>query len=272
MSIITLLTDFGLEDEYVGVVKGVILSIHPSAGIVDITHQLSPHDLTGAALTLGAAYPYFPKRTVHMVVVDPGVGSSRRIVGLEAGEHVFIAPDNGVLTRVLDEEHVERAVSIEQTGYFLDSVSRTFHGRDVFAPVAARLAAGLDLGELGPSIDPREDMVRLEMTQPYVTSEGRLMGEVMMTDRFGNLMTNIKPGDVQSFLRRTGAERIDIRIGSGEIRGVSDCYACVALHQPLCIIGSRGYLEISVNGGSAAEYFKAGKKEPVRILPVGNEC
>jgi S-adenosylmethionine hydrolase len=190
MSIITLLTDFGLDDEYVGVMKGVILSINPAAVIVDITHRVEPQGILQAAFLIRSAWRFFPERTIHVIVVDPGVGGSREILAYESNRQVFIAPDNGVLTLLLDETAADKAVCVRNSDYFLKPVSRTFHGRDVFAPVAAHLSRGTALTELGPAQDLKK-ILRLKVPKAFIDAAGAIVGSIVSIDRFGNLITNI---------------------------------------------------------------------------------
>lgn len=268
MSIITLLTDFGLADEYVGVVKGVILSINPSATIVDITHQVDPQDLVQAAYIIKASCSFFPEHTIHVIVVDPGVGSQRDIIALKRNGQVFIAPDNGVIGSVLDDGVLDCAVRVERSVYWAESVSRTFHGRDIFAPVAAHLSKGLDIRQLGSAVNP-EDLVRLPIPGPYVTQDGELVGHIISIDRFGNLITDIDRNYLEKLCKSAQYDHIDIHIGTSKISGVSQSYCDVGAGAPLSLIGSRGCLELAVNCGSAARFFHAVKKDLVRIrIPV----
>ncbi|MDD2389791.1 MAG: SAM-dependent chlorinase/fluorinase [Desulfobacterales bacterium] len=268
MPVITLLTDFGLSDEYVGVLRGVILSMNPSAVIVDISHQIDPQDLMQAAYIIQAAYPYFPKHTIHVIGVDPGVGSRRDIIALECGGAVFIAPDNGVLTFVMDHNPVESAVRLDQPAYWLTSVSRTFHGRDIFAPVAAHLSMGLDIRKLGTAVNPNE-LVRLPLTKPYVSESGELIGQIMSIDRFGNLITNIDTVCLEGFNGQHLFRHLEICIGACKIKGLSESYSEAGPKGALSIIGSRGFLEIAVNGGNAARCLGARKNDLIRIqIPV----
>jgi S-adenosyl-L-methionine hydrolase (adenosine-forming) len=264
MAIITLLTDFGLEDAYAGIVKGVILSVNPSATIVDISHNIAPQDLSRAAYLIGASYEYFSPGTVHVVVVDPGVGGDRAIVGVEIKGHQFLAPDNGVLTAVLAERSADRVVRVENNNLFLECVSRTFHGRDIFAPVAGHLSMGLDLGALGPGVDP-ETLVRLHLPQPVSTDTGEIVGAVITSDRFGNLITNIREQDLIPLIKKIDVSGLTIQMGDRTIHGLSESYTSVALGEPLAVIGSSGCLELSVNGGNALNFFKTGPDEAVRI-------
>jgi hypothetical protein len=253
--VISLLTDFGLSDAYVGIMKGVIFSKAPDAKIVDISHQISPHNLVQAAFLINSAYRYFPKGTVHVVVVDPSVGSDRTIIALKAAGFFFLAPDNGVLTPILEKESIDRSVKVENRRYFLETVSRTFHGRDIFAPVAAHLFSGGDINELGPSI-PLNALGHLSLPKPEISRTGELIGIVIDIDRFGNLITNIDEGLIQEFCEKNGPE-LTVRIGQIRISGLRASYAGVSPGAALAIIGSRGTLEISINRGSAMESFSA---------------
>src|SRR5438309_10785636 len=196
--VIALLTDFGTRDHYAGTMKGVALGICPDATLVDISHELPAHDVLAGALELAAAYRYFPAGTIFLVVVDPGVGSARRGIAAEAGDYKFVAPDNGVLTAVLDEHPPKRVVELTERKYARPTVSRTFEGRDRFAPAAAWLAKGIELAALGR---PAAGIQRLAIAQPIVQAD-RIDGEVLRVDRFGNLITNI---DRKSFDKLAGA-------------------------------------------------------------------
>ncbi|GBC61517.1 hypothetical protein DENIS_2479 [Desulfonema ishimotonii] len=268
MALITLLTDFGTRDEYAGVMKGVILSLNPSAVIVDITHHIDPQDIVQAGHALRASYRYFPGGTVHVAVVDPGVGGDRAIVAARAGDYRFLAPDNGILS-LLDAPEFDTVVRVENSRYFLDSVSQTFHGRDIFAPVAAHMAAGLDMERLGPPLSP-DRLVRLERRGQFDPVRGEISGTVVSADRFGNLITDIDLRTLADFLASCGKSAFEIRVGSQRLRSLSRCYAQVAPQRPLAIAGSRGYLEIAVNCGSASRYFGVGKGDTVTVVIVEN--
>jgi hypothetical protein len=254
--LITLLTDFGLEDPYVGIMKGVIQTRLPGALCVDLTHQVPPQNVAVAAYHLESAYRYFPPRTVHCCVVDPGVGSGRSVLAVSFEDFLFLAPDNGVLSRVLSREGARKMVRVENTGFFLKRVSRTFHGRDIFAPVAAALASGVPLEELGPETG---NMKRVEPPRPRKLRGEVIEGEVAARDRFGNLVTNI-PG---SLLPKDP----EIRIMKRVIPGLSSSYAERGPGELLGVIGSTGYLEISINRGDAAASLRAGPGTPVRVAP-----
>jgi len=270
MSIITLLTDFGIEDEYVGIMKGVILSINPSAVIVDITHHISPQDIMDAAYRIKSSYKYFPEKTVHLIVVDPGVGSARPIIAAQIEGHYLLAPDNGILTPLLDDGDIDNVVYVENSEYFLDSVSRTFHGRDIFAPVAAHISKGLGIMNLGRPANIKE-LVRFSVAKPFVSDNGELAGIIISIDHFGNLITNIDYAVFKKF-RDTFCcgKEIDFIVGSKSVTGLSESYSSVKSGMPLAITGSRGYLEIAVNCGSAKDFFDICKYDKV-IIRNGDE-
>lgn len=267
MRVISLLTDFGLEDPYVGIMKAVILSRAPDVDIVDLTHQVDPQDLTVASFLIDGAWAWFPMHTVHVVVVDPGVGGSRAIVAVAAAGHFFLAPDNGVLTLILDSAPVEAAVYVENPDFFIHPVSRTFHGRDIFAPVAAHIALGRALAEFGPQAPPG-DLCRLNLPAPHISetrSGAVLVGTVITSDRFGNLITNLDEARLRSFVPDMEAAGLAIHIGDQMVHGLSFSYQAVAPGELLAIIGSRGYLEISVNAGDASRRCGAGRGSEVRV-------
>jgi S-adenosylmethionine hydrolase len=243
--IITLTTDFGLLDHYVGVMKGVILGICRDARIVDISHDVAPFAISEAAYTIGQAWPYFPAGTVHVVVVDPGVGSARRPILAEVGGHYFIAPDNGVLGLLYAAgSHTVRV--IEQERYFLHQVSRTFHGRDVFAPSAAHLAAGEPPANLGNVVT---EYVRPAFVRPVKTGRGWWRGSVLKIDRFGNIITNFQARDFPGLESRP----FSMSLGWAEVKAFGTHYAERAKGELFAITGSSGFLEISLAQGSAAQ-------------------
>ncbi|MCZ6691024.1 MAG: SAM-dependent chlorinase/fluorinase [Planctomycetota bacterium] len=254
---IALLTDFGTRDPFVGVMKGVILSIQPSCQMVDITHQIPPQDIQEAAFALRSARGYFPRGTIFLCVVDPGVGTTRRPIVVESGGQLFVAPDNGLLSLV---EPIRKMARIENKQLFLRPVSRTFHGRDIFAPVAAHLARGIALGRVGPSI---RRIRRLDLPTA-IRKGGQVLGEVIRIDRFGNLITNLRPGDLPASSRQV------FRVGRKTIRGISRSYEEGASGEPLAILGSEGFIEIAVRDGSAMNALRvrrgarvtAGSEEP----------
>ena len=259
--LITLTTDFGTADGYVGTMKGVILSIASNARLVDITHHIAPQDVRQAAYVLYTAYSFFPPHTVHLVVVDPGVGSARRPIALRTAGGVFVGPDNGVFSYVMvnENEPVEAIVELTDPCYRLPQVSHTFHGRDVFAPAAAHLAAGVPITDLGP---PVRDPVTFPPPRLEIADDS-ISGEVLHTDHFGNVVTSIGrlawSGDTLS-LKETGGKRrarftaseSAIVVAGQKIAGVHHTYAEVELGEVLALVGSEGYLEIAVREGSAA--------------------
>jgi len=267
MSVITLLTDFGLQDEYVGVMKGVIAGICNEARVIDITHGIAPQNVLQAAWVLESAWRYFPAGSIHLIVVDPGVGSSRAIVGARAEGHCFIAPDNGVLSPVFDAGRVDRLVRIENSNFFLDTVSSTFHGRDIFAPVAAHLAGGLPLVELGTEIAP-SDAVRLTNWQSISSRPGEIQGRVVSVDRFGNLITNISRKQLDALIGTAPGREVEIRVGNGRIVGLSPNYFSGKGLRALAVIGSRGMLEVAVYCDHAGQVLSAGSGDLVRLKLV----
>lgn len=261
MAIITLITDFGLQDEYVGVVKGVILGIDAQADIVDISHGVDPQDISAASHMLRAAYPYFPDGTVHAAVVDPGVGTRRPIIAAQAGGHRFIAPDNGLLEPIMFEYDTPALYRVENDSLFRHPVSRTFHGRDIIAPVAAHLAAGFSLAELGPAVEP-QDLVPLPDTGAKWISPQVLEGRIVSIDRFGNLITNIHARDWAS----KGEAEALIEVDDIQIIGIRDTYAHGASGEPMALWSSRNTLEIAIKEGNAARRLNLAKGAIVHIL------
>jgi S-adenosyl-L-methionine hydrolase (adenosine-forming) len=264
VALVSLTTDFGTRDEYVGVMKAVIWGIAPGLGIVDISHQVAPQDRHQAAFLLKSAYPYFAPGSVHVVVVDPGVGSRRRIVAMHFEGHYFIAPDNGIFSLLLTGRAPDELIAVDRHDWFLPQVSRTFHGRDIFAPVAAHLAAGKSLGALGTTL-AMERLHHLPAPRPPQRGQGYVAGSVVQVDHFGNLTTNIDHGCIKEI--ETAAEAADLKIHVADqvIRGLSTCYADAAVGAPLVLMGSRGLLEIAVNQGDARRYFKVARGDAVRL-------
>ena len=256
--IVALLTDFGTRDHYVGAMKAVVLSVCPEATLVDITHDIPPQDIVAGALELAAAYRYFPAGTVFLVVVDPGVGSGRRGIAADAGGYRFVGPDNGVMSLALGEMPPVRVVELREQKYVRPTISRTFEGRDRFAPVAGWLARGVELGVLGPAL---VDTVMLDLPRPVV-GHGTISGEVVRIDRFGNLITNIDRETLGALADQGAA----VRVGADRRLRVVSTYADVA-HGELCaLVGSSGHLEIAVNGGNAAAVLHMNRGDSVRIV------
>ncbi|MBI3697309.1 MAG: SAM-dependent chlorinase/fluorinase [Acidobacteria bacterium] len=254
MSIITLTTDFGLSDHYVGVMKGVILGLDPEARLVDLCHQVEPYDVLGAALTLAASYCWFPPQTVHLVVVDPGVGSARRAILAQAGSWWFVAPDNGVLELVY-RRRPHRVWGLEPEKFALEPISNTFHGRDVFAPAAALIARGTPPEQLGDAI---AEYARLPIPQPRESAPGCRLGAVLKVDRFGNLITNFQTADLPTaFL---------ITVGDARIHTLRPSYSAGAPGEIFAIAGSSGFLEVSLNQDSAARALGVTAGAPVELV------
>ncbi len=269
MSTVTLLTDFGLEDAWVGIMKGVILGINPEARIVDITHQIPPHDTAAAAWTLAAAYPYFPRGTVHIVVVDPGVGSDRDIICARCGDHIFVAPDNGVLSSILGSGAGTGDIRIvNNSDLWLDSISNTFHGRDIMAPVGAHLSLFQDIATTGPAAAFAR-LVHLDLPKPVLTDSGELRGTVIMIDHFGNAVTNIDRTALERFQAANGGCRPEIAVGKHHISGLSDAYSQARAGQPLALFGSMGYLEIAIFSQDARREMNLARGDQVRVFRAG---
>jgi len=263
--IITLTTDFGLNDHFVGTMKGAILSLAPEAEIVDICHSVQAFDILDGALTLAQAYSYFPVRTVHVVVVDPGVGSGRRPILASSERQNFVAPDNGVLSLIYAREERLSVRHITSEHYFLQPLSNTFHGRDIFAPVAAYLAKGVDHEKFGDEIT---DFVRFNAPRPKVIDPKTIRGVVLKVDRFGNLVTNITPQDVP-LLFQAQPPAFKIVVGKSEVTSMKTNYAEGAPGEVFGILGSMGYLEIASNRGAAAQLVSAGKGAEVNVVLEG---
>jgi S-adenosylmethionine hydrolase len=259
--LITLTTDFGLRDPFVGIMKGVMLSICPSARLVDLTHEIPPQDILSAGLALEAAAPFFPAGTVHLAVVDPGVGTGRRAIAIRAGRSLLVGPDNGLFTFAL-EGPGWTAVSLTAPEYRLAEVSRTFHGRDVFAPAAAYLASGVPLERLGPVVS---DLERLRRPECRLVG-GELVGEVLDADRFGNLLTSIPAARLVEI---RGPGPVALEVAGRRLRGPVGAYAEGGEGEPAVIVGSTGFLEIFVKAGSARDHLGARRGTIVRVTRVG---
>lgn len=260
--ILTLTTDFGTRDAYVSAMKGTILSIASDLTLVDISHQISPQDVMEGAFVLANAVPYFPSDTVHLVVVDPGVGTDRRPVAVEMNDYWFVGADNGLFSLLAEEMSVTRAVVLDSPSTWRTSEpSTTFHGRDIFAPAAARLADGVSPADLGTTIDPKE-LEHLRWARPTIMSDG-IRGWIVHIDRFGNCITNI-PRSLYEKERGNGDTKL--YAGSAVIEGIATTYGDVDQGEPLALFGSSGYLEIAVNAGNAAELYSIMKSDPVNIV------
>ncbi len=257
--IITLTTDFGYRDAYVGAMKGVILNIAPQTTIVDITHDIPPYDILFAALVLREACPRFPEHSIHVAVIDPGVGGPRRPLVLKLGGHFYVGPDNGLFSLLLRDYKLEGAWVLTATSYFLQSPpSRTFHGRDIFAPVAAHLVRGVSPQELGPPIsDPFHINVPLVSCTP-----AHLKGEIICIDRFGNCISNITSDLFASWIRN---DSFSIRTGRLRLAEIARSYDAVQQGKPLAIFNGLGYLEIALNQGRADQALGLGLGDPVVV-------
>jgi S-adenosylmethionine hydrolase len=259
--VITLITDFGLNDWYAGAMKGVLLGINPDAVIVDVTHGIDPGDLTGAALALKSSYRFFPPGTVHVVVVDPGVGSGRKILLAEWRRYFFLAPDNGILSCALGMGALGNARALERPAFWLRRMSSTFHGRDIMAPVAARLSQGVSPKRMGPVC---RNPVRVEMPIPRRIGRRAARAEVIHVDRFGNLITNLEEGSPILSRRR----EIVIHIRGREIMGLSGSYQTAGVGALLALCGSSGYMEIAVCGGDASKELGAGRGTALTVKRI----
>ena len=257
-NIITLTTDFGLRDHYVGAMKGVMLSINEDVRPVDITHCIDSHDIRAASFVIGNSYRYFPKNTVHLVVVDPGVGSGRRPLALFADGHFFVGPDNGVFSSVIRRCEDFSAREIKNRDYFLKEISSTFHGRDIFSPVAAHLSLGVSFPGIGPQIRDPEILPG----DGYSVNGAEIRGTVVYTDKFGNLVTSIPAEAV-----RDGARAV-VKVGDKEFAGISESYSSAEPGEIVVVGGSGGYIEISVNRGRACDIF--GEVPPEVVIVEGS--
>jgi S-adenosylmethionine hydrolase len=263
VSVITLLTDFGTADGYAGIMHGVILQINPKAVVVDVCHDISPQDVHEAAYVLSTVYPYFPAEAIHIVVVDPGVGGERRALGVRTSRGAFVAPDNGVLSYVFAREFISEMVHLTQSSHWLSPLSDTFHGRDVFAPVAAHLSLGVPLADLGTTID---NPVRLAVPEVTVQQDGSILGQVVHVDHFGNLVTNVGRDRVPA------AQAVTVTIAERQVIGPVKAYELAVDGQLLALIGSSGYLEIAVRNGNAATMLGVGCGATVLVAGAGGSA
>ena len=297
--VMTLLTDFGNQDAYVGVMKGVITGINPLANIIDICHNIPPQDVFNAAYLLYTSYKYFPRGTIHVAVVDPGVGTERNIVCVKTKDYFFLVPDNGLLSFIVQEEKPKLIVRLTNDRYFLPSPSNTFHGRDIFAPAAAYLSLGVKPLQLGIKINQLE---KLDIPKPVRKKTGQVEGQIIYIDHFGNLITNIKEEHMLNRERGSGiriqklearGQKLEIRskkpgafekiskekillkydtmettIGKKKIMGLNKTYTDVKAGEPIALIGSAGFFEVSINQGNAQRYFKVDKGSKIIIKNV----
>ena len=253
MSIISLLSDFGHKDPYVAEMKAVILSIRSEVRIVDVTHEVEKFNIRMGAYVLASAAPYFPPNTVHVAVVDPGVGTQRRAIIVETRHSFYVGPDNGLLMLAAQKEHMTNVYTIDNPKYMLPNVSKTFHGRDIFAPIAAYLAAGTKPSDFGAVID---DYTVPDFVKPHQRN-GELLGEVLHIDDFGNIISNISAEDLKNVGINEGTA-LQVRLGD-KIVSLMFCsaYGEVAADAPLALVGSSGFLEVAINQGSASRTFGA---------------
>lgn len=265
MSVITLTTDFGCDNWFVGTMKGVIKKVNPNAEIVDITHAVRPQNIFEAAFILGNAYSYFPAGTIHTVVVDPGVGSDRNALVVKSSRYFFVAPDNGVLSYAMEREKVERTVKIESEKHMLHPVSATFHGRDVFAPVSAYLSLGVEPEEFGPLL---KDVVRLKPSVPRKLSEREVVGHVLCVDPFGNLITDVTESLLEELLGSSKARRLRILVRDREIDRIRETYVQGRENELIALIGSSGYLEFAIKEGRASDVLgmREGENFILRVI------
>lgn len=295
--VITLLTDFGYQDAYVGIMKGVIAGINPLASIIDICHNVPPQDIFSGAYLLYTAYKYFPKDTIHVAIVDPGVGSKRDIICIKTKDYFFLVPNNGLLSSIVQEEKPKGIFRVTNNKYFLPTTSDTFHGRDVFAPVAAHLSLGIKPQLFGIKIN---QLALLDIPKPTSKKTGLLEGQIIYIDRFGNLITNIKREHIAQYslnqtqnkdqwsedrsqtsdtLKKTSKKKIPLpcntietTIGKKKITGLYKTYTDAKPGEPLVLVGSAGFLEVSVNQGNAREYFTVDKGSKIIIKSNQSPC
>jgi S-adenosylmethionine hydrolase len=263
---ITLLTDFGLRDGYVAVMKGVILGIAPQVRLVDITHEIMPQAIGEASYVLQSAYRYFPPGTIHVVVVDPGVGSQRRAIAVATPDACFVAPDNGVLAPVIDEVRARsgggvQVVELTERRFWLPEISATFHGRDIFAPVAAHLLCGTELQMLGRPLDRIEPAV---MAAPQPQGPATLEGQILHVDRFGNCITNITVSDLEEY---GIGRKLSVEIAGDRVSGLYPTYSMGPIGIPMALISSSGHLEVAVCNGNAAKALGVTGGDRLRVTP-----
>jgi S-adenosylmethionine hydrolase len=260
--VVTFTTDFGVNDAFVGIMHGVVLSIHPETRMVDICHAIASFDVLDAAWTIAQAYRYFPPRSVHVIVVDPGVGSARRPILAETDDYIFVAPDNGVLSLIEAREPKFSVRHITSDRYFLQPLSQTFHGRDIFSPVAAWLSKGVAPAEFGPEIS---EYVRLPLPAVERVTENSLRGVVLKVDKFGNLITNFSEQEAPALFAAI-PPRVRLLIAGREITRLCRSYEEGGDDEFFAIIGSSGYVEVAARRESAAEKLSAGVGTPVGVL------
>ena len=263
MPAITLITDFGLQDGHVGAMKGVMRSIAPHAELVDISHYIPPQDIRHAGFVLMTAYAYWPPDTIHVIVVDPGVGTGRRAVAVQTGAGTFVAPDNGVLSYVLAREEASAAVALTNAAYWRHPVSPSFHGRDIFGPAAAHLARGVPMGELGERLAP-EGLLTFAVPAPHRHLDGHITVHVQHIDRFGNCTTDM-PGE---WLQASAQWRVEVK--GHEIDRIEKTFGDVAPGEPVVLVDSTGFVAIAVRNGNAAQRMEMDIDTPINVWPVSS--
>lgn len=259
--IVTLLTDFGLRDSYVGQMKGALLGVAPQLQLVDLTHLIPPQDVLEGAFQLATAWEAFPPGTVHLVVVDPGVGTARQAIAVAWAGHSFVLPNNGLLTLVRRPSDGAQAVQLDPASVSDRALSRTFHGRDLFAPAAARLATGTPLASLGTVLEPGALVVLPELAEPVLREPGRVSGPIVSIDHFGNCRTLIPPDALPNT-----PDAVVIRVGARALRGVRGTYGDVPPLAPVALFGSHGGLEIAIRDDSAAERLGLRRGDRIEVL------
>ncbi len=262
--IITLLTDFGTKDHYVASMKGTILNINPRCTLIDITHHIPPHDIKEGAFLLASTYAAFPKGTIHLSVIDPDVGGPRKPILLVTQNYFFVGPDNGLFTLALKKEKVRKAITLTQSKYFLSPLSRTFHGRDIFAPVAAHLSLDVKPEAFGLHLDA---WTAVDFDKPRIRNKG-LKGEILHVDAFGNLITSI---DEKQLFHFVDDRSFVVQVGRRTIHDLKKGYWEGKRNELMALIGSGGFLEISVKEGSAQEMLKAKREDPVTVSVINNQ-
>ncbi len=260
--IVTLTSDFGLSEHFVGVMKGVILNINPEVEIVDINHNVNSYDIFDAAFTLAQSYRFFPSNTIHLVVVDPGVGTARRPILARTMDYKFVAPDNGVLSLVYEREEALEVRHVTADHYFLNPVSNTFHGRDIFAPVVGWLSKGVEIDKFG---DPITDFAKFTPPKPKQVSEQLLKGVVLKVDKFGNIITNLTPQDVPQLFAENPPP-FKIIVNQQEITRLNLSYSMGKAQEIFAIVGSSGFLEICTNRGSAAKALNVARGAEIGVM------
>lgn len=265
LPVITLTTDFGSTDHYVGAVKAAILSVSTTVVIVDITHEIPRHDIIEAGWVLRNAFTTFPNRTVHVAVADPGVGTQRRPIVVSAQNHIFVGPDNGIFSFLYDTDQPARVHTITATHYMREKVSDTFHARDIFGPVAAHLARGADPANFG---EPIEDFVRLEMPRPTVTPEGLVRAAVAHIDRFGNVILNVTRASAEALMARTGAAGMAATVNGVHVTHLCKTYGDGPEKTPFALFNSSDFFEIACNQGRAVDLLKVKRGDQVDLRLV----